>query len=167
MIGCLIGSACLVGLVALRRGRCGSGGCAPASGRGGGGCGGGGGFGRRTFGRKGGWFGLFASLNLSREQWKAARSAFDELRDEAETLRPEGRKTRDELASLLRGGALADGALVAMFGRHDEVLGKLRPAFARFLAKVHATLEPAQRERLANALELGPLGMAVVGGGCG
>ena len=167
MLGFLIGSACLVGLVATRRrgscgvsaSRCGSLGdssrvvrCGrPGSG---------------TFGRGGGMFGFLASLNLSRQQWKAARSATDDFRAEAAKHRAEVNASRDELGTLLKAATFDEGALGPMFARHDEVLGKLRPAFATLVAKVHATLEPGQRERLAEFVDLGPLGFAIVGRTC-
>ncbi len=162
MFGFLIGSACLVGLAAARcRGARGPRGCGSYSGDGacarGGGSGGGG---RR------GIFGFLASLNLSRTQWKVAHSAFEELRDEVHKQRPESRKTREELAALISGATFEEGAFGPMFARHDAVLAVMRPAFARSFAKVHAVLEPGQRDRLAELVELGPAWMGMARGAC-
>lgn len=186
MIGFAIGSACLVGLAVLRRGRFGKRGCAGgASGRcgrgpeghstcgragveGGPGCGawrsGPGSFGRRFGGWRGGAWGALRSLGLSRAQWVTLRDGFEELRDVALGQRAVLRRSRQALVGVLRGEAFEEATLRAAYAEHDAALAALRTATTAFVARAHATLEPSQRARLAEWLELGPFGAAVVGG---
>lgn len=158
MIGFVIGTACLAGLVAMRRRACG--------GRGAGACAGGGsafhghGDGRgpsRSLRR------LFWHLGASREQARALRDAAASVREVAFARAGEVRRTRDDVAEALRGESLDSARIEAAFARHDEALAAMRTAVRDALAKVHATLDAKQRDRLADLLEWGPLGFGAGG----
>lgn len=164
MIGFIIGTLCLIGLIkVLRRGR---GGC----GRGwGGGWGGRGrGWGGPPWARggrrgRGGWggdgaflYGLFDALEATPEQEKVIREAAEELRGGADGLRGELRASRSDVAAAVRSPSLDETRLGEVFARHDAALEKMRRAAIGAVGKVHAVLDDRQRERLAEILEHGP-----------
>jgi uncharacterized membrane protein len=154
MIGFAIGTACLAGLVAMRRRACG--GSGPGS------CAGGGsschGRGPRRSLRR-----LFWHLGASREQARALRDAAASVRDAAFARAGEVRRTRDDVAEALRADSLDSARIEAAFARHDEALAAMRAAVRDALAKVHATLDAKQRDRLADLVEWGPLGFGAGG----
>lgn len=158
MLGFVLGTACLIGLVmVLKRGRhaC----CArwDAEPRG---------FGRRGFGRRG--FGgrgfrrrfflsfLFDRLDTTPAQEKAIAAAFDELRAAADAQRGEIRSTRADVAAAMRSPSFDETRLGELFARHDTVIEAMRKASVGALGKVHAVLDDRQRERLADLIEIGP-----------
>jgi len=156
MIGFVIGTACLAGLVAMRRRAC--------RGCGAGACGGGGnachGYGRgpmRSLRR------LFWHLGVSREQARTLRDAAATVREAAFARAGEVRRTRDDVAEALRAESLDSTRIDAAFARHDEALTAMRSAVRDALAKVHATLDAKQRARLADLVEWGPLGFGAGG----
>ncbi len=150
MLGFLIGFLCLALLIAvLRGGRHGA--CGGRGWRGHGGH------------RHGGWRGhggpgrflgsVFDRLETTPGQEKEIRAAVDQLFDKARDLRREGDASRADLAKLLRTESLDETILGELFARHDERLRELQKAFADALGKVHQTLDPEQRNRLAAFLE--------------
>lgn len=181
MLGFLIGTACLIGLIAtLRRGgRChGSygrgpswaGGCSEDGGsrwgwgsRWGGhdeGWGGsdrwGGGHGGRGFGR---WFmlrALFERLDASPAQEKVIAAAVEELRESARKARDEVASTRRDVARAVRGPSFDETIVGEVFARHDAALEALRKSAVGAVGKVHEALDERQRERLADLIESGP-----------
>ena len=178
MFGFLIGTACLIGLIAtLRRGgRCHgsygggpwrSGGCSDDGGsrwgsRWGGreDAWGGGedrwGGGRRGFGR---WFMLravFERLDASPAQEKVIAAAFEELRDGASKAREEVKSTRRDVARAVRGPSFDATIVGEVFARHDATLEELRKSAIGAVGKVHEALDERQRERLADLIESGP-----------
>lgn len=185
MFGFLIGTACLIGLVkVLRHGSCGhgsygsSGGCGYGSpgGRWGGGpwsrgWGGphqghgrwGGGEGR-GWGGWGGWGGgqgfilraLLEQLEATPAQEKVIASAFQELREELGKSRQELRKSRGDIAKVMRGSNFDEVLFGELFARHDTTLESMRKAVMGALGKVHVVLDDRQRARLADLIEHGP-----------
>ena len=178
MLGIIIGTVCLIGLVkVLRHGRHGYG-------RGyGGGCGGGWGGGGRFRGyrdhgggyggdeggfRRGGWGGgwgggpgfilraIIDQLDATPEQEKVIAAAFREVRDEAAKNRAEARKSREDIAKAMRSPGFDEVLLGELFARHDTAIEGLRKAFTGALAKVHVVLDEKQREELAGLIEHGP-----------
>ncbi|HTN91298.1 Spy/CpxP family protein refolding chaperone [Sorangium sp. So ce136] len=158
MLGFVVGTACLIGLIAaLRRGHrydCGGApwGAGPRS------------HGRRGFGGFGG-FGfrrrfflsfLFDRLGTTPSQEKVIVSAIDELRDAAAAQRSEIRSTRADVAAAVRSPSFDETRLGELFARHDTAIESLRKASVGALGKVHAVLDDRQREQLADLIEIGP-----------
>lgn len=190
MLGFLIGTACLIGLIKVLRGgwrgygyrgwsggSCGGGSC------GGGSCGGG--WGHRGHGghhdHEGGWGGshhgggwdrggpfwlrgLFERLQTSPAQEKVIRDAVDEARRSASDLRDEGRHTRGDVAKAVRSASFDETVLGELFARHDTHLEKMRKDMVGVLGKVHAVLDDRQREVLAQIIERGPFAGGFRGG---
>jgi hypothetical protein len=155
MFGFLIGTACLIGFVATLRGRR----------RGlfrGGACGGrwddGGGYGRERGLRGGLLRALFERLDTSPGQEKVLRAAADELHAAGEKLRGEGRKTREDVAKVLRGPFVDEALFGEIFSRHDVAIEELRRAVVGALARAHEALDERQRARLADLVQDGPFG---------
>lgn len=172
MLGFVIGTLCLVGLIkTLRWGRHhGYGGC---GGHGYGGGGGGGWGGRRwgghhdhhaRWGGGGGWgggptvmlHGLFRRLETTPGQEKVILAAIDEVREAARKARGEARSTRKDVAGAMRAPAFDEVLFGEMFGRHDAEMTELRKAVVGALAKVHDALDEKQRAQLADLIESGP-----------
>lgn len=169
MLGFLIGTACLIGLVkVVRAGRCGSGyggGCGHRHGRGwghdhghrhghGGGWGGwGGGWAR---GGSGFWLrGLFERLDTTPGQEKVIKQSVDEIFEATQGARGELDRTRADVAGALRAGNVDETAMGELFARHDDALRELRKAFVGSLAKVSEALDEEQRKKLADLIERG------------
>jgi hypothetical protein len=150
MFGFFIGTACLVGLLAVaRRGR------------------------RRGFyGHHGGWHGrrgfggrhlfhrILDRLDTTPGQEKVIRSAVHELGEEAWSLRSEVRATRGEIAAALRAPELDKALLDRVFAKHDDLIERLRASVLRSAEQVHGTLDERQRKQLADMIESGPWGYA-------
>lgn len=148
MFGFFIGTACLIGLVAVAR------------------------RGRRHFYGYGGWHGhhrhggrfmfrrVLDRLDTTPGQEKVIRTAIHDFKEEAYGLRGEARGTRSELASALRAPELDKAALDRLFEKHDELIEKLRASFLRTADQVHGTLDERQRKQLADMIEAGPWAMA-------
>ena len=94
-------------------------------------------------------------LNLTSEQEKVVRTEVRKVIDQVRGLRDERDQTRGDLARSVRGDGLDEVALGEMFARHDEKLESLRGELVGSLGRIHAVLEPAQRERLADIIESG------------
>lgn len=180
MFGFLIGTACLIGLIAtLRRGY--GGGCRYAYS--GGGCHGGG---HRRWGRHhhhGGWGGyredehheerggrggfrggwgprawvsmLSHRLDLTPAQEKVVSQSFAEVRDSIRKGRGELRDTRKDVARAFRAGSFDAVLMGETFSRHDNSIDEVRKAVTGALARIHEALDERQREQLAEILEEG------------
>ena len=68
----------------------------------------------------------------------------------------ETRRSRQEIADALRQPTFDGVVLGEQFARHDTVIEGARKAFVGLVARVHDTLEPEQRTRLATLVERGP-----------
>ncbi len=147
MFGFFIGTACLVGLVAVARS------------------------GRRHYGfgrghhrsHHRGRFAfrrVLARLDTTPGQEKVIRTALQDFKAEASDLHAEVRGTRVELARALRGPELDKAALDRVFEKHDELIEKLRASFLAAADQVHGTLDERQREQLADMIEGGPWALA-------
>lgn len=110
--------------------------------------------GRRRGGAGVRWFvrRLVDRLDATPAQAKHLREAFEELAGERRTVRGEWRRTRDDVVAILRADEFDAEALTATFARQDAVIEDVRRVFTGSLAKVHATLDPEQRQRLARHL---------------
>lgn len=170
MLGFIIGTACLIGLIkVLRRGRRGHG-----YGYGGG-CGGGGGRfrGHRDhegggYSERGGWGGrwgggpgfflraIIEQIDATPEQERVIAAAFREVRDEAAKNRQEMRRGREDIAKAMRSPGFDEVLLGELFARQDTVIEAMRRAVTGALAKVHVVLDEKQRGTLADLIENGP-----------
>jgi hypothetical protein len=91
------------------------------------------------------------------DQERRLSDAVAEFRDEMKkSANGEGGKTRHELADALRRPTFDGVALGEQFARHDTVLEGARKAYVGLVARIHDTLEPEQRGRLAELIERGP-----------
>ena len=154
MIGFLVGTACLIGLVAtLRRGR---GWRGRWHGRG---------------GRYGGWGAraalreLFERLDTSPGQEKVIAGALESLWKTKREVGEEFIQTRRDVARAMQGELFDEVALNDAFTRQDALLAKLRESVKVSLASVHEALDDRQRKTAASLLEGGGLFMG--GGACG
>ncbi len=160
MLGFLLGTVCLIGLVkAVRHGRHGHG-CHGGWDDGGSWRGGfrRGGFGRGGFGR--GMFlrGLMERLETTPGQEKVILEAFDEMRDKARAARAEAREIRGDIARAMRSETFDEVTVGGATARVEALVDTARKAGIDAFAKVHGVLEPEQRKRLADLIESGPRG---------
>jgi hypothetical protein len=185
MLGFIIGTACLIGLIkTLRGGRYGyGGGCGSGYGYGGGwggGCGSGYGGGWGGRGRHGGWGGwrggswgdgggrggwggpgvflraLYERLDATPAQEKAIAQAVEEIVEAARKHRGELHASRADVAKGMRAEAFDEVLFGEMFARHDQAMESFRKTAFGALARVHDALDEKQRARLADLIESGP-----------
>ncbi len=167
MLGLIIGTVVAIGIVKAFRHHRGWGRCGGHYGRGShpwhahDGGGGYEGYDDRPHGWQGGggprWFlrALFERLETTPGQEKAILAALDELRTNRRVVRDEARQTRDDIARVVSGGLVDDGALEETFHRHDRLAAQLRVSFIEALRKVTETLDEGQRKKVARFLEGG------------
>ena len=155
MLGFVVGTACLLGLIHVVRGghRCGP------HGRwhghpGHGGWAGRGGFGPRFMLRP-----LFERLDTSPGQEKAIVAAIDDMLSSVSGVRRELMAARGEIAAAVRQPALGDDALASPEAKLHGALGTVHGAAATALHKIHEVLDDKQRARLADLIEAGPVWM--------
>jgi len=98
---------------------------------------------------------LVEAIDASPEQEETIRDAARELMSTAREWRGERSRTRDDLATTLRAEDVDAELMGDMFSRHDDALRDLRGAFVGLVSKIHAALEPDQREELARMIESG------------
>jgi uncharacterized membrane protein len=138
MIGFLIGTACLIGLVkVLRHGR---------------------GWHRRGWG--GGYYGpraglrwLFERLDTSPGQEKVILGAVEDLWKTKREVGDEFVQTRRDVARAMRGERFDEIALDEAFARQDALLTKLRASVKAALTTVHEALDDRQRKVAGDMLE--------------
>ena len=153
MLGFILGTVCLIGLIkTLRRGGC-SGSYFSDGGYGGHGYGGPGRFGR-SFGGPRFWLrSVFERLQTTPGQEKAILGAIDELRAARGAVRQELEQTRSELARAIGNGLIEDGTLEDTFARHDRLLAQMRVSFIESMKKITESLDERQRSQLAQMIE--------------
>jgi uncharacterized membrane protein len=100
---------------------------------------------------------VLSHVRATPEQQRAIGNALDEFRDDMKKLGGgETRRSRQEIADALRRPTFDGVVLGEQFARHDTVIEGARKAFVGLVARVHDTLEPDQRTRLASLVERGP-----------
>lgn len=121
------------------------------------GCGGGGCGGRRhRFGHMGRgfgfgpmrFFGILRALDLSPAQKRELGETFFKVKDRVSTLRFRSFAGIDTLVDAVTGAEFDRAAVEQAAAQHAEAVGAARQELVEALAKLHATLTPAQRERL-------------------
>lgn len=109
--------------------------------------------------RRGRWmWAVLSRLELSPAQEKVVRAELEKLKQTAKGMRDEGKQSRADMANAIRGEELDENALAAMFMRHDDRLHDLRQDLGGALGRIHAVLDPDQRERLADLISRGSFG---------
>ncbi len=153
MIGFIVGTLCLVGLVKVARGgvahrRFGCArGCSGSHDVGGG---------PPSHGFRGPWT-IFEQLGLTREQARAFRALREDWIDAAHAARKSAQFVRNDLAGALRTDSFDETVVGESLARFDDVTDALKKSMLASLAKAHQVLDPRQRERLAELLEDGGL----------
>lgn len=166
MLGFIIGTVCLVGLIKVLRWNRRGYGYGACGGRGFHGHGGHGhhhhqhgGWGRGGWRRGGGsglWLrGLFERLDTSPGQEKVIKKSVEDLFQSTRNLRGELDESRRDAARAMRGASVDEVALGEAFARQDEKLREIRKSIVGALANVHEALDEDQRNRLADMLERG------------
>jgi hypothetical protein len=165
MLGFLLGTVCLIGLIKVARGS-----CYGYAGGWGGRCGGGGhwddgprgwhgggyrsrGFGPRFFLRS-----IFERLDTTPGQEKVILQSADELRDAFRGAKEKLRETRDDFARIFRGEVVDEASLSEIFLKHDTVISETRRAAVEAVRKAHDALTESQRSQVADFIERGPGG---------
>jgi Spy/CpxP family protein refolding chaperone len=146
-------------------------------GEGGGSCGSRGfrgrGWGRSWGGHRGGIGGsfwlrmLYARLDTTPGQEREIRAAIEDLRDRAKDAKSGMIETRESLGKSIAGEVFDDAAFEAVSARVDATSEKMKDALSAALKRIHAVLDPKQRERLAELVSRGAFGRWGRGGGGG
>lgn len=125
------------------------------------------GHGRRHFhhfrGRRRLLYGLFRRLDTTPGQEKAIVELMNGVRDRLGEARGELAAARRELAAALGGEVLEAAALEAAFRRGNEQFARLSRELQAALAGVHEALDPEQRQQLAELLADGSLNPRLYG----
>ena len=118
----------------------------------------------RRFARRRGFGPRFVlrRIGATPEQEKAVLAETDALAEVLHALRADARGLRGDVADLLAQDAVDPARFAAALDARLAHLDGLRARFAEALARIHATLDPAQREALAAMVRHGPHR-----GGCG
>jgi Spy/CpxP family protein refolding chaperone len=152
MLGFILGTVCLIGLVrVLRRGRGWHGYGHHACGHGHSSYGPGPGFSPRR------WLlrSFFERLETTPGQEKAIMAALDELRENRKVVREEMQQTRGDVGRAVASGLVDDSTLEETFARQDRLLAQLRVSFVEALRKATEALDERQRKQVADLLEGG------------
>ena len=107
---------------------------------------------RHFRGRRGLLYGLFRRLDTTPGQEKAIVEQMDGLRERLSEARGELIAARRELAAVLGGEVLDAAALDAAFRRGNELFGKFGRDVQAALTGVHEALDLEQRRQLAELL---------------
>ncbi|WP_240807468.1 Spy/CpxP family protein refolding chaperone [Polyangium spumosum] len=99
---------------------------------------------------------LFEALDTTPGQEKAIAAAMEEMREVMAKHRGELRKSREDLARVMRSPSFDETVMGELFARHDAALEVMRKATVGSMAKVHEVLDERQRARLADLIEQGP-----------
>lgn len=99
---------------------------------------------------------LFHHLDTTHGQEKVIRSAVEDLDQGWYGLRDEFQLTREELARAMRSPEFDQALVERIWTRHDAQIATLRDRLAIDLAKIHEALDPRQREHFADLLQSGP-----------
>lgn len=173
MLGFIVGTMCLFGLIrTLRHGRCGHGGCGYGGGRcGGGGCCGGRcgacpegeGRGPGPWGRGGGRDDgaalrfmlrpIFERLATTPGQERVILDAAEAMRLRVTASREALRATAGDAAKAFRGEHFDEGVMGESFAKQDEALEATQKALFEALQKVHEALDEKQRRDFADHIE--------------
>jgi hypothetical protein len=163
MLGFLLGTVCLIGLIKVARGS-----CHGYAGRGWGRCGDGyggedgGGRGWHRGGHRGRGFGprfflrsIFERLDTTPGQEKVIVQAVDELKGAFGGAKEKLKETRADFARVFRGEVVDEAALSDIFVKHDTLISETRRNAVEAVRKAHEALSEAQRGQVADFIERG------------
>jgi uncharacterized membrane protein len=101
---------------------------------------------------------LYRRLGTRPDQERVISAEAEALASELRALRAELRSVRDELADLVAAPAVDAASVQAAIDARLERVAALRTKLAAALARIHATLEPSQRQTLAALIRDGAHG---------
>jgi hypothetical protein len=120
------------------------------------------GFGGHPF-RGGGWGrggfvmrSVMSRIGARPDQEEVIRDAVNELKDTASKAKGEGKRTRQDLADILRRPNFDEVMMGELFARHDTVMDTLRKSLVGAMGRTHNVLDDRQRARLADLIAQGP-----------
>jgi Spy/CpxP family protein refolding chaperone len=128
---------------------------------------------RRWRGHRGGIGGsfwlrmLYARLDTTPGQEREIRAALEELRGRAHDAKSGMIETRENLGKSVAGDTFDTAAFEAVSARLDATSEKMKDAAASALKRIHAVLDPKQRERLGDLVSRGAFGRWGRGAGGG
>lgn len=99
---------------------------------------------------------VFSKLDTTPGQEREIRSALEDFQREARAAKDGFRGAREKLAEAFGPDELDEAVLVEARASAEDVTAKVKDAFAAALRRIHAVLDPKQRERLAALLAKGP-----------
>jgi Spy/CpxP family protein refolding chaperone len=99
---------------------------------------------------------LFYQLDTTPGQEREIRAAVEDLQRTAWDTRGGLGDVRSELSRAIAGEAFDETAAGEASARADAMTGRMKEALTAALKRVHAVLDPRQRERLAELLAKGP-----------
>jgi Spy/CpxP family protein refolding chaperone len=108
---------------------------------------------------------LFARLDTTPGQEREIRAALEELRERGRDAKSGMLETRESLGRAIGGETFDDSAFEAVSARVDATSEKMKDALVSALKRIHAVLDPKQRERLADLVTKGAFGRWGRGGG--
>ncbi len=98
---------------------------------------------------------LYARLDTTPGQEREIRAAIEELRERAWDAKSDLPETRENIAKSIAGETFDEAAFEAVSARLDATAEKMKDAFASAMKRIHAVLDPKQRERLASIVGTG------------
>ncbi len=101
---------------------------------------------------------LFEDLDTTPGQERSIRETFDSLREHARETKAEWKKSVDDLAAAITAEELDHEKVGEAWVKQDKALDGIRLAAMEALGKIHETLDPSQRERLAELIRRGGFG---------
>lgn len=110
-----------------------------------------GGIGRNPFLRQ-----MFRKLDTTPGQEKAIRASLDSFFATVGEAKQSMWNTRGQLANVFRSESFDETAVGVVIEQHDENVDKVRTAAVDTLADIYRTLDPQQRERVAQWLDNSP-----------
>ena len=110
---------------------------------------------------------LYSRLDTTPGQEREIRAAIEDLRDRAKDAKSGMFETRENLGKSIAGETFDDAAFEAVSARVDATSEKMKDALSAALKRIHAVLDPKQRERLADLVTRGAFGRWGRGGGGG
>jgi Spy/CpxP family protein refolding chaperone len=118
------------------------------------------GYGRGSRGGRRGGFAraFFERLDTTPGQEKAIGQALDTVREQMRGARDELSAARKSLATAIGGDVIDGAALDAALGQQKSLVDKLGQSVTQALLSVHEALDGEQRKRLAELIAQGPFG---------
>ena len=101
---------------------------------------------------------LYARLDTTPGQEREIRAAIEELRERARDAKTGLPETRQNIGKAIAGDTFDESAFEAVSARFDATAEKMKDALSSALKRIHAVLDPKQRERLADIVGRGGFG---------